>query len=187
MGPATALTIAAVALAAAVVAILYNGLVRARLGVREAWGAIDVQLQRRASLIPNLVEAVKGYANYERDTMRKITEARGALGSASGPRAAAQANDDLSGALRSFFAVAEAYPDLKASQRFAQLQADLADTENKIAYARNYYNGAVEAYNIKVQSVPGVLVARLARFAPAEFFAADAASVKNVEVSTPSS
>ncbi|HUL74349.1 MAG TPA: LemA family protein [Vicinamibacterales bacterium] len=153
--------------------VLYNSLVSARQRVREAWSAIDVQLQRRASLIPNLVEAVKGYAAYERGTMIRVVEARSALGSASGPRQAAQANDELSGALRSVFALAEGYPDLKANERFAQLQADLADTENKIAYARNYYNGAVETYNIRVQSVPGVLVARTAGFAPAEFFTAD--------------
>ena len=151
---------------------IYNGLVSARLRTREAWSAIDVQLQRRASLIPNLVESVKGYAAYERETLRKVTEARGALSSAAGPRDAARANDDLSGALRSFFAVAEAYPDLKANERFAQLQSDLADTENKIAFARNYYNGAVELYNIKVQSIPGVLLAGAFGFAPAEFFAA---------------
>jgi LemA protein len=163
--------------------VLYNGLVSARQRVREAWSAIDVQLQRRASLIPNLVESVKGYAQYERETLRKVVEARGALGAATGPRDAARANDDLSVALRSFFALAEAYPDLKASERFAQLQADLADTENKVAYARNYYNGAVETYNIRVQSVPGVFVARLAGFTPAEFFAADAESAKAVEAS----
>jgi LemA protein len=156
------------------VLLLYNGLVRARLGVREAWSLIDVQLQRRASLIPNLVEAVKGYAAYERGTMTKIAEARGALGAASGPRAAAAANDTLTGALQTFFAVAEAYPDLKASERFAQLQTDLADTENKIAYARSYYNAAVQIYNTKVQSFPGLLVAAPFGFAAAEFFTASA-------------
>lgn len=167
------LVIVAVGLVIAIVAvILYNGLVRARQHVREGWSAIDVQLQRRASLIPNLVESVKGYAEYERGTLQRLVEARGALGGAGGPVAAARANDDLSGALRTFFAVAEAYPDLKATERFAQLQSDLADTENKIAYARNYYNGAVEIYNVKVESVPGVLIARLFGFDRAEFFAA---------------
>ena len=153
--------------------IVYNGLVRARQRVREGWSAIDVQLQRRASLIPNLVESVRGYAAYERGTMKQVVEARGALGAAAGPGAAAIANDDLTAALRTFFAVAEAYPDLKASERFAQLQADLADTENKIAYARNYYNGAVETYNIKVEAMPGLLIAGPFRFVPAEFFAVD--------------
>ncbi len=176
----TAILFAALA-ATIVIVVLYNGLVRARLRVREGWSAIDVQLQRRASLIPNLVEAVKGYAAYERGTMAKIVEARGALGAAAGPGAAARANEDLSAALRTFFALAEAYPDLKASQRFAQLQADLADTENTIAYARNYYNGAVEAYNIKVQSVPGLLIARPFRFRAAEFFTADDSARSVVE------
>ena len=155
------------------IVIVYNGLVRARQRVREGWSAIDVQLLRRASLIPNLVESVQGYAAYERGTLKQIVEARGALGTAAGPGAAALANDNLTAALGTFFAVAEAYPDLKASERFAQLQADLADTENRIAYARNYYNGAVETYNIRVEALPGLLIARPFGFAPAEFFAAE--------------
>ena len=154
--------------------LLYNGLVRARQRVREAWSAIDVQLQRRSSLIPNLVESVKGYAEYERGTLRRVVEARTSLGNAASPAAAARANDDLTGALGTFFAIAEAYPDLKANERFAQLQTDLTDTENKIAFARNYYNGAVEAYNVKVQSFPGMFVASPLGFVPAEFFSADA-------------
>lgn len=153
--------------------LLFNRLVAARQRVREAWSAIDVQLQRRASLIPNLVQAVKGYAEYERGTLEKVVQARTALGTASGPRASAQANAELSAALTAFFAVAEAYPDLKASERFAQLQTDLSDTENKVAFARNYYNGAVELYNTRVQTVPGILVARPFGFAPAEFFSAE--------------
>ena len=164
------------------VAVLYNLLVSGRLRVREAWSAIDVQLQRRASLIPNLVEAVKGYAAYERGTMEKVVSARGALTGAAGPRAAAQANAELTSALGTFFAVAEAYPDLKANERFAQLQADLADTENKIAYARNYYNGAVETYNIKVESFPGLLIAGPAGYRRAEFFAAEASAIPVPEV-----
>jgi len=167
-----AVVVAGAALVVAIV-VLYNGFVRARQRVREAWSAIDVQLQRRASLIPNLVESVKGYAVYERDTLRRVVEARTALGAAHTPSAAARANDDLTGALGTFFAIAEAYPDLKATERFAQLQTDLTDTENQVAFARNYYNGAVEAYNIKVQSFPGMLVAGPFGFPPAEFFAAD--------------
>jgi LemA protein len=161
---------------------LFNGLVRARQHVREGWAAVDVQLQRRASLVPNLVETVRGYADYERGTLERIVTARGALGAAAGPRDAAQANDDLSSAIRAVFAVAEAYPDLKASARFGQLQADLADTENLVAYARNYYNGAVEAYNVRVQTVPGVVVARTFGFAPAEFFSAESAAREVVTV-----
>ncbi|HYM24316.1 MAG TPA: LemA family protein, partial [Vicinamibacterales bacterium] len=162
--------------------VIYNGLVIAKQSVREAWGAVDVHLQRRASLIPNLVETVKGYAQYERDTLKTVVEARGALTAASGPRAAAQANDTLGRAIGSVLAIAEQYPQLKANESYAKLQTDLADTENKIAYARNYYNGAVEIYNVKVQSFPGVLVARMGGFAPAEFFRADEAAAKPVEV-----
>ena len=154
------------------VIVIYNSLVSGRLRVREAWSSIDVQLQRRASLIPNLVETVKGYAAYERETLKKLTDARSALGAASGPRAAATADAALTASLGTFFALAEAYPDLKANERFAQLQRDLADTENKIAFARNYYNGAVEIFNIRAQTFPNLLVARAFGFAPAEFFAA---------------
>ncbi len=168
MGLLTAAVVAAVA-----AAVVYNGLVAARQRVREGWAAIDVQLQRRSSLIPNLVETVRGYAAYERGTLERVVEARGALGAAPGPRAAARANESLTGALGSLFALAEAYPDLKANEQYAQLQRDLADTENKVAYARNYYNGAVEAYNIKVESFPGLLLARPFGFGSAEFFSAD--------------
>jgi LemA protein len=164
------------------VGVVYNGLVRARQQVREAWSAVDVQLQRRASLIPNLVEAVRGYAAYERETLRQVTEARSALGAASGVQAAAQANASLTGALGRLMALAEAYPDLKASARFAQLQADLSDTENKIAFARNYYNGAVEAYNNRVQRVPSLFVAWPFGFRAAEFFTADESAAPVVPV-----
>lgn len=169
---AAAVAVLVVALASAV-AVLYNLLVSARLRVREGWSAIDVQLQRRASLIPNLVEVVKGYAAYERGTMQQLVEARSALGAAAGAREAARANAALTGALGTLFALAEAYPDLKANERFAQLQRDLADTENLIAYARNYYNGAVELYNTRVQRFPSLLVAGLFGFSPAEFFTAE--------------
>ena len=168
------LTIVVVVAALMVVALLYNRLVSARQRVREAWSAIDVQLQRRASLIPNLVETVKGYASFERDTFQRVAEARGRLGAANGPRAAAAASADLTGAIHTLMAVAEAYPQLKANERFAQLQADLADTENQIAFARNYYNGAVEIYNIRVERFPTMLIAGTFGFKPAEFFSAEA-------------
>ncbi len=168
-----------VAAAAIVGLVVYNRLVSGRQHTREAWSAIDVQLQRRASLIPNLVETVKGYAAYERTTLERIMAARGALGAAVGPRAAARADADLTGALGALYAVAEAYPDLKASERYAQLQTDLTDTENKIAYARNYYNGAVETYNIRVQSLPGLLLAGPLGFHAAEFFSADGQDAKS--------
>jgi LemA protein len=169
-----------IAMVAIAGAVLYNGLVAARQRVREAWSAIDVQLQRRAALIPNLVESVKGYAAYERGTLLRVVDARAALAAASGPRSAAAANLEVGRAVHDVLLLAEAYPDLKASQRFAQLQADLTDTENQIAFARNYYNGAVEAYNTKAQTVPGLFVAGPFGFAPAEFFAADEPSRRPV-------
>jgi LemA protein len=168
------------ALAGGGAAVLYNRLVSARQRVREAWSAMDVQLQRRASLIPNLVEVVKGYAGYERQTMQQLVEARSALGAADGPRAAARANAAVSGALVPVFALAEAYPDLKANERYAQLQRDLADTENLIAFARNYYNGAVEMYNNRAQRFPSLMFARLFGFPPAEFFAAEPSAAEVV-------
>jgi len=153
---------------------LYNLLVAARLRVREAWGAVEVQLQRRASLIPNLVETVKGYAAFESGTLKAVTEARHALGAATGPRAAASASAALTESVNRLVAIAEAYPDLKASENFIQLQRDLADTENQIAFARNYYNGAVELNNTRVQQFPTLIMARAFGFTAAEFFTADA-------------
>ena len=161
---------------------MYNGLVRARLRVREAWGAVQVQLQRRASLIPNLVETVKGYAGHERSTLERVTQARAALQSAGTPDQAAQANNVLTGALRSLFAVAEAYPELKANQNFLSLQDDLQDTEDKISYARTYYNASVREYNEKVQTVPTALVAGMFGFQPEPFFEAGAESQEEVRV-----
>ncbi len=160
---------------------------RARLRVREAWSSVDVQLQRRASLIPNLVETVKAYAAYERDTITRVVESRAALTRAAGPRTAAAANAELTAALGTLFALSEAYPDLKANQSYLQLQHELRDTENKIAFARNYYNGAVEGYNTKVQSLPGMLVARPFGFGAAEFFSADDNAKHAIEVDLRSS
>jgi LemA protein len=161
----------------------YNALVHGRVGVQEGWSAIEVQLQRRASLIPNLVETVKGYAAHEQDTLQNVTAARSALQNASGPAQAAQADNMLTQTLRSLFAVAEAYPDLKADQNFQQLQQQLAETEDKISYARNYYNGTVKSYNLQVQSVPAVFVAGLLGFKSAEFFDAPDAATQDVQVS----
>jgi len=150
--------------------LIYNKLVRARLKVREAWSTVEVQLQRRYSLIPNLVETVKGYAAHERETLDSVTAARSALQKAGGPGEASEANNMLTGALKSLFAVAEAYPDLKANENFAQLQRDLADTEDKISYARTYYNATVREYNTAAQTMPNVLLAGIMGFHPAEFF-----------------
>ena len=173
MGTGLGAAVAAAAIAAAGI-VIYNRLVAARLLVREAWAAIEVQLQRRASLIPNLVEVVKGYSGHERETLTRVTDARRRLETASAPGAAARANEELGSALERLFVLAEAYPNLKADAQFGRLQDELAETENLIAYARNYYNGAVEQYNTRVQTVPGLLLAGPLGFQPAEFFAAEA-------------
>ncbi len=162
---------------------LYNGLVRGRLRVREAWSGIDVQLKRRSSLIPNLVETVRGYAAHERETLENVTRARSALDQAGTAPAAAQANNFLTQTLRSLFAVAEAYPDLKANQNFLQLQADLTDTEEKIAYARQFYNRNVLSYNGRVHTFPAVVLAGTFGFAAEEFFEAEEEAREDVQVS----
>lgn len=149
---------------------MYNGLIKARLRVREAWSGIDIQLKRRSSLIPNLVETVKGYASHERQTFENVTAARSQLDNAGTAQQAAQANNMLTQALRSLFAVSEAYPDLKANQNFIELQRELTDTEEKIAYARQFYNRNVLSYNTSTQSVPTVFIAGMFGFQAEEFF-----------------
>lgn len=162
---------------------IYNGLVSGRIGVQEGWSAIDVQLQRRSSLIPNLVETVKGYAGHEQETLQNVTNARSMLQSAGTPGQAAAADNMLTSSLRSLFAVAENYPDLKANQNFLDLQRQLADTEDKISYARNYYNAQVKTFNLQVQSVPSVFVANMFGFKAAEFFDAPEGATQDVQVS----
>ena len=166
----------AVGLAALLLFLLaygYNRLVRLRQEANTGWSNIDVQLERRADLIPNLVETVKGYAAHERSVFEEVTEARAALQRAGSPRAAAEADDVLTAALGRLFAVAEAYPELKASQNFLQLQEDLTDTEDKISAARRYYNATVMRFNTAIQSFPAVVYAGLVGFRAREFFAAD--------------
>lgn len=173
-------------LAALVVLVIwttYNRLVTLRQRVHEAWSGIDVQLKRRASLVPNLVETVKGYAKHEREVFENVTKARAALMGAQTPQQAAQADNMLTGALKSLFAVAEAYPELKANQNFLQLQGELSDLEAKIAYARQFYNGNVLGYNTRLQTVPSVFVANLFGFKQEEFFAATEAERTDVKVS----
>ncbi|HEX4745627.1 MAG TPA: LemA family protein [Gaiellaceae bacterium] len=164
--------VGAVALLLVLAAYGYNRLVRLRNEANTGWANIDVQLQRRADLIPNLVEAVRGYAAHERGVFEEVTRARAALQGARTPAAAGDANDMLSVALGRLFAVAEAYPDLKASQNFLRLQEDLTDTEDKISAARRYYNSTVMHYNTAIQSIPWVLVARPLGFREKEFFSA---------------
>jgi LemA protein len=149
---------------------LYNGLINLRNRVKNAWSQIDVQLKRRTDLIPNLVETVKGYAAHEKGVFENVTKARSSLMNASGVQESAEANNQLTGALKSLFAVAENYPDLKASQNFRELQAQLTETEDKIAYSRQFYNDTVLRYNNKVQMFPSNILASLFKFSEAEFF-----------------
>ena len=161
----------------------YNRLAGARIRVKEAWAGIDVQLKRRSSLIPNLVETVKGYAAHEKDVLENVSRARAQLDTARNPQQAAQANDMLTGALSRLFAVAEAYPDLKANQNFLELQRELTDTEDKIAYSRQFYNTNVSSYNTSTATFPSNLIARMFGFQPETFYETDAASREEVKVS----
>ena len=161
---------------------LYNGLVRARVRTREAWSGIDVQLKRRASLIPNVVETVRGYATHEHSVFSEVAQARGALAKAAGPAAAAAADGILTQALGRLMAVAEAYPALQAAGNFSQLQEELADTEEKVAYARQFYNQNALSYNTRIQSFPGNMLASLFNFEPAAFFAAEPSVQEDIKV-----
>jgi LemA protein len=152
------------------VVLTYNGLVRLRNRVEAAWAQIDVQLKRRYDLIPNLVETVKGYASHERQTLEAVTAARTASMNAQGPAQQAQAENMLSGALKSLFAVAEAYPELKANQNFLQLQEELTGTEGRISYARQFYNDTVQRLNTKIQSFPANVLAGMFGFKEREYF-----------------
>lgn len=158
---------------AAIIAGMYNSLVRLNVKAQEAWSGITVQLKRRADLIPNLVESVKGYAAHESGVFEKVTEARSAIMNATqvGPAAAAQAEGELTGALKSLFAVAENYPDLKASQNFMDLQAQIADTEDKVAASRRFYNSTVTLFNTKRKVFPTNIFANMLGFTQdKEFF-----------------
>jgi LemA protein len=166
---------------------LYNGLVTRRNRIDEAFGQIEVQLKRRHDLIPNLVEAVKGYMGFEQDVLTKVTEARAnaVAAGAQGPAQQAQAENVLTGALRSLFAVVENYPDLKASTNVLQLQEELTTTENQISFSRQHYNATVLDYNNSIQTIPAVLIAGPFGFTKREFFDAEpeAANVPTVDLS----
>lgn len=162
---------------------VYNGLIRSRVRTREAYSGIDVQLKRRASLIPNLVETVKGYAAHERETLENVTRARAQLEQAGSPAAAAQADNVLTQTLRSLFAVAENYPELKANENFLQLQSELSDTEEKIAFARQFYNRNVMDFNTRIEVFPNVFIAGTFNFEPFEFFEAEEGARAEVQVS----
>ena len=165
--------VAVVLLVLLVLVLSYNGLIKTRNRVDNAWSQIDVQLKRRHDLIPNLVETVKGYAAHERGTLEAVTNARAnAINASSSGTVAdqAQAENVLSGALKSLFAVAEAYPDLKANQNFLQLQEEVTSTEDRIAYARQFYNDSVLNYNNKIQTFPRNVIANSFKFEKREFF-----------------
>jgi len=170
-----------VVLAAWVVAI-YNSLVVLRNRIENAWSQIDVQLKRRADLIPNLVETVKQYASHEKEVFTKVTEARSALVNAQGVQDQAQANNMLTGALKTLFAVAEAYPELKANQNFLMLQEELSGTESKIAYARQFYNDTVLKYDNRREKFPTNLVANMFGFKDREYFEVAEAEREPVKV-----
>jgi len=171
-----------VALVAGYVMLSYNGLVSLRNRIENAWAQIDVQLKRRYDLIPNLVETVKGYASHEKETLDRVIQARNAGMGASGPAEQAQAENVLTGALKSVFALSEAYPDLKANTSFLQLQEELTGTEGRIAYARQFYNDNVLRYNTKIQSFPANILANTFKFEEREYFRADDESRGNVDV-----
>lgn len=160
----------------------YNGLVTQRNRVQNAWSTIDVQLKRRYDLIPNLLETVKGYAKHEREVLTAVTEARAAAMRADGVREQAVAENDLSRALFELRAVAENYPDLRASDQFGQLQEELTNTEDKIAFARQAYNDTVNRYDTRRQKIPTNVIAGIAGFEAYEYFEADADSRSPVEV-----
>lgn len=179
VGAVLVVLVAAIGSAALVAALAYNRLVALRLRTENGWSSIDVQLKRRHDLIPNLVETVKAFARHERETFEAVTRARQAAMAASGVRAQAQAEADIGAGLDRLLAVAEAYPDLQASEAFGRLQEELASTENKIAFARQHYNDTVLQYNTAIQSFPTYLMAGGLGFEPREFFEIQVASERH--------
>lgn len=164
------------------VIVKYNQLVGLRNRIQNAWSQIDVQLKRRYDLIPNLVETVKGYAKHESEVFEKVTQARNAGINAASPKEQGEAENQITGALKSLFAVAEAYPELKANQNFMMLQEELSGTESKIAYARQFYNDQVMTYNTLIQSFPSNMIASNFGFNEHEYFPMDDAARENVKV-----
>jgi LemA protein len=159
---------------------MYNALVRLNVRVDEAWSDITVQLKRRADLIPNLVNTVKGYASHEKGVFEEVTAARSSMLNAGNPKQAAEAENQFQSALKSIFAVAEAYPDLKANENFKELQAELTDTEDKIQAARRFYNGSARDLNIKIKTFPTNVFAGMLGFKAREFFEVDEAEAAKI-------
>lgn len=149
----------------------YNSLVKSRMQTKEAWSQIDVQLKRRNDLLPNLIETVKGYAKYEASTLEKVTELRRQVATASSPAQAMEASDALTRQISGIFAVAENYPDLKASENFIKLQEELTNTENKISYSRQLYNSVTSNYNVKLETFPSNIIAGIFSFKSVDFLA----------------
>jgi LemA protein len=178
--------IALVLLGGAIVAgiVIYNALIRRHLETENAWAHIDVQLKRRYALIPNLVEVVKSYAGHERDTLEKVSQARRLAVDSRGRPDLMRAEDNLAGLLKNLFALAEAYPQMKADRHFQQLQEELKGTENRVSFARQYYNDTVARYNTLVERFPSNLLAGLLGFKPAGFFRAAAGEAAVPQVKT---
>ena len=164
------------------VVLVYNSFASMKVRIQEAWSQIDVQLKRRIDLIPNLVETVKGYATHEKEVFENVTKARAALMGAQTPEQAGQADNMLTGALKTLFAVAEAYPELKAQEGFVKLQSELSDTEDKVAYSRQFYNSTVRDYNSRLVVFPSNLIGNMFGFKSQEFFEAEEAERAAVKV-----
>ena len=166
-----------------IIIFLYNGLVTSKLKVENAWSQIDVQLQRRFDLIPNFVETVKGYMTHEKETLEKVTELRSSWANASSIKDKAEIDGQLSSTLKTIMAVSENYPELKSNQNFMQLSEELRNTENKIAFSRQFYNDTVTMYNTKLRVFPSNIIAGIFNFTPSDLFKTDSdESRKNVKV-----
>jgi LemA protein len=179
----TYLIIGIIILVVAYLWLTYNSLVTLQQRIKEALSSIDIQLKRRTDLIPNLVETVKGYAKHEKEVFENVTKARSSLMNAGSLQEKAEANNQITEALKSIFAIAEAYPELKASDNFQKLQDELTDTENKISYSRQFYNSNVLSFNTKIKQFPTMFIANIFGFKEAEFFAATEEERKPVKVS----
>src|SRR3989344_7302898 len=165
------------------VVLVYNSFASMKVRIQEAWSQIDVQLKRRIDLIPNLVETVKGYATHEKEVFENVTKARAALMGAQTPEQAGQADNMLTGALKTLFAVAEAYPELKAQEGFVKLQSELSDTEDKVAYSRQFYNSTVRDYNSKLVVFPSNMIGNILGFTQEKFFETQESEREPVKVS----
>ncbi|MBI4210461.1 MAG: LemA family protein [Candidatus Diapherotrites archaeon] len=176
------LIIGIIAIAVIWLVLAYNGFVTLRNRIENSWSQIDVQLKRRYDLVPNLIETVKGYTKHEKETLKMVTEARAAITKAGSPKEKMAAENMLSGALKSLFAVSEAYPDLKANQNFLMLQEELSGIESKLAYTRQFYNDTVLAFNTKVETLPDSIIASAFGFRKNEYFRIEEAARENVKV-----